>query len=112
MMETADYGGIAALVVALQGLAEAVKLAASKLLKKKDEEARQRNADEMAAMKLDLVKVAARVDATVADVTACVARHDKVEGRMDQRDDQVRQGLDNATRTLHELALQIARSQG
>jgi len=111
-METADYGGIAALVLSLQGLAEAVKLAVTKLLKKKDEEAAQRVAADVADMRLELVRASARIDAAVADVAACVARHDKVEGRMDLRDDQVRQGLDNATRTLHELALQIARSSG
>lgn len=112
MMEPADYGSIAGIALALQGLGEAIKLAASKLAKRNEEDAKKKAAEDVAEIRLEMVKIAARVDAAAADVASCLARHDKTETRMDSRDEQVRQGLDNATRTLHELALQIARAQG
>ena len=86
--------------------------AASKLAKRNEEDAKKKTAADVADLRLEMVKIAARVDATVDDVASCLARHDKTDTRMDSRDDQVRRGLDNATRTLHELALQIARAQG
>lgn len=101
-MDAVDYGGVAGLAVAVQGLTEVIRALIARMTKDKGAEAEAARGAEIARIKLETVRSADRI-------TALVAQLDKLDSRMEARDEQVRQGIAEANRALSELGLQLAR---
>lgn len=116
MVETIDYSSMAGIAAAISGLTEAIRYAVGKMSADKNQQEsdalKAAINDTLSNLRISDVKVEGKLASLERAIEAVARAQAKLEDRMETRDEQVRQGLNDAMKALNDFAIQAAKSGG